>query len=331
MVGDNCIHNARFKGVAEPSFADLYLRLAPVAYLCSTEVYFPSDIGAQIAHTHPEDGSGLAIGPPAALTLSNLDTLNAFADGGTNVYLSSDEGIQALPSWFTGSRPQADGSTPSIVGCTVVTVAKSNDTLDAFYFYFYAYNQGNWVLGSPAFEFGDHVGDWEHTMVRFVDGAPTAVYYSQHSGGEAFTYEATQKGPDGVRPIVYVANGTHANYAIPGPHDHTLPGLNTAAGPLTDHTDQGVLWDPVADAYVYSFDNATGLFEAYNAIDPVGWLNFAGRWGDDQLPDDTPGQINVFGERKYVAGPTGPRDKGLGRTGVCPDGKSCNVRNVLVP
>ncbi|KAK7887581.1 Vacuolar protein sorting-associated protein 62 [Exophiala xenobiotica] len=310
---------------------DFVRQYAPVAYLCSTEIYLPSDIGAQIVHTHPEDVSGATITPPAALTLSNLDSLNAFADSGTNVYLTSNEGIKALPSWFRGTDPQADGSTPSTVASAIVAVTKPNDTLDAFYFYFYAYNQGNWVLGSPALEFGDHVGDWEHTMVRFVSGAPTAVYYSQHSGGEAFTYAATEKGPDGVRPVAYVANGTHANYATAGPHDHTIPNLNTEAGPLTDHTDKGPFWDPLLSAYLYSYDNSTGVFAAYNGVDPTGWLNFAGRWGDNELPDSTPGQMDVFGEKKYVAGPTGPRDKSLGRTAVCPDGDSCDIKSSLGP
>jgi hypothetical protein len=256
--------------------------------------------------------------------------LNAFASDGTGVYLTSNEGIEALPLWFRGVPPDATtGSTGPAVSCAIVTVAKANDTLDAFYFYFYAYNQGNWVLNLPALEFGDHVGDWEHTMVRFVSGVPQAVWFSQHSGGEAFTYDAVQK--DGLRPIVYVANGTHANYAIPGPHDHTIPDFDTTVGPLTDHTDQGPLWDPLLSAYLYSYDVSTSVFTAYNNVDPVSWLAFDGRWGDNQLPDSTPGQVDVFGEAKYVAGPTGPNDKDLARTNVCPDGDTCNVLPVLVP
>lgn len=30
-------------------------------------------------------------------------------------------------------------------------------------------------------------------MVRFANGTPTAVWYSQHSNGEAFTYKALNK------------------------------------------------------------------------------------------------------------------------------------------
>ncbi|EXJ89148.1 hypothetical protein A1O3_02212 [Capronia epimyces CBS 606.96] len=314
----------------------------PVAYLHSTEAYFPSDIGSHLAHTRPEDSSGAVLTLPTSsspLTLSNLDELNAFANSGADVYLTSKEGIEALPAWFQGTRPSADGTTgASTVASAIVTVAKANDTLDAFYFYFYAYNQGNWVLGSQALEFGDHVGDWEHTMVRFVHGVPQSVYFSQHSAGQAFAYPAVQKA-GGLRPVVYVAKGTHANYAMPGPHDHTIPGLNTQLGPLTDHTDAGVFWDPLPGALCYDYNIADGSFVPYTnaatatatATPPSAWLNFNGRWGDNQLPDSTKGQLDVFGQRTYVAGPTGPRDKDLARKGVCPDGHSCVVMPVLVP
>ena len=65
------------------------------------------------------------------------------------------------------------------------------------------------VLG---LRFGNHVGDWEHTMVRFVNGVPDVVYYSEHSGGAACTYSPVEKSGD--RPVSYTAIGTHANYPV---------------------------------------------------------------------------------------------------------------------
>jgi len=65
------------------------------------------------------------------------------------------------------------------------------------------------VLGA---RFGNHVGDWEHTMVRFINGVPQTVYYSAHASGTAYRYSAVEKSGD--RPISYTAIGTHANYAV---------------------------------------------------------------------------------------------------------------------
>ena len=64
---------------------------------------------------------------------------------------------------------------------------------------------------------------------------------------------------------------------------------------------------------------------------PRGYLDFNGRWGDNQLPDGVDGQVDVFGERKYTAGPTGPRDKDLGRESICEGDGECLVRVVLTP
>jgi len=72
----------------------------------------------------------------------------------------------------------------------LVVVDKGHGVVDAFWFYFYSYNRGNAVLNV---RFGNHVGDWEHSMVRFHHGQPKAVFLSEHSFGEAYTYEAVEK------------------------------------------------------------------------------------------------------------------------------------------
>ncbi|KAL9624330.1 MAG: hypothetical protein Q9160_001577 [Pyrenula sp. 1 TL-2023] len=303
-----------------PSFALTY---APLVYLDTAEAYFPSDIAGHVTHMLPEINRTVVAGAASPLTLDNLDSLNSAG----SVYLTSKEGINAKPqpSWFTGVKPDASGKTNRAVSSAIIVADKGSGLVDVFYFYFYSYDQGNKVLG---IEFGDHVGDWEHNMIRFQDGVPQSLWYSQHASGEAFTYNAVQK--SGVRPITYIARGTHANYGTAGTHDHTIPGLNLPAGPLEDFTSQGALWDPTLSTYTFAFNPSSSTFTPYDPSTPSAWIRFTGQWGDQQLPDDADGQYVIFGQAKFVGGPTGPAAKDLGRANVCPGSVSpCVVRPVL--
>ena len=58
--------------------------------------------------------------------------------------------------------------------------------------------------------FGNHVGDWEHVLIRFQDGTPQEMYLSQHDDGTAYAYSAISKNED--RPVAFVAGGDHAFY-----------------------------------------------------------------------------------------------------------------------
>ena len=39
----------------------------------------------------------------------------------------------------------------------------------------------------------------EHNMVRFINGVPKYVWYSQHASGQAFKYEVVKKDASGFR------------------------------------------------------------------------------------------------------------------------------------
>ncbi|KAJ5114776.1 hypothetical protein NUU61_000535 [Penicillium alfredii] len=292
-----------------PTIPQYVIDYAPLVWLHSQDPYRPSDLQQQLDHTTAQVKWKEVDGAPSPLTLDNLDKLNDI--GNTSVYLTSHEGIDISPEpdWFHGITPTAQGVTEKGTGSAIIVVDHGKGDVDAFYFYFYAYNKGNTVLGM---EFGDHMGDWEHNMIRFSSGSPQAIWYSQHASGQAFTYDAAEK--KGKRPYAYSGNGTHANYAIAGKHDHTIPGVNLPDGPLVDYSDRGLLWDPTANAYTYTYDPATAKFAAGKPDTPVGWLNFNGQWGDDQPPNEP----SIFGQAKYVAGPNGPKFKHLDRKEVCP-------------
>lgn len=130
-----------------------------VVWLDSQATYFPADIGAQVRNTHPVINQSTTTIPnvPSPLTLNNLASLNAYGDGGKDVYLASGYSPTDYLSWFAGVKPNSNGATVGATSCAIIVVPKANDILDAFYFYFFAFNQGNQVLSQPELEFGDHV------------------------------------------------------------------------------------------------------------------------------------------------------------------------------
>jgi hypothetical protein len=298
---------------------------APMVWLEEHEQYFPSDIYAQVQNTHPAMNFTPVAAPP--LTLDNLDALNSFGNNGSNIYLTSNVDVTKDPKWLDGVVPNSAGRTENAISTAIIVNDRGNGTVDAFYMYFYAYNMGNTVLFQ---ELGDHIGDWEHNMVRFKDGKPEEIWYSQHNNGEAFDFSAVEKMGD--RPVTYSARGSHANYATKGTHDHTIPDFNLPLGPLQDYTSQGTLWDPTLSSYFYTFNGTTNTFTNADGKSPVGAMYFKGKWGDQQYPMSDKRQKDFFGFKKFTSGPTGPWDKQLNRTKVCPsNGILCIVRGQLAP
>ncbi|KAI9662122.1 MAG: hypothetical protein M1831_002818 [Alyxoria varia] len=313
-------------------------------HLHSQDPYLPNPPSTHLTHVSPTintDPVSPSLLPPDGLTLSNLAVLNDLPDsnGGQDVYLTANDDFTQLPEWLRGERPDGNGGIPG--ACVVVVNEKREDVVDAFYFYFCSYNQGNTVLGR---ELGDHLGDWEHNAIRFESGVPQSVWYSAHANGGAFEWDAAPKeGTNNDRLTVYSANGTHANYATPGTHDHTIPNVPLPEGPLEDVTDDaGSVWDPLRGASFYRVtfpegtedgDSSAPRFEGYGGeVTPTGFLEFTGKWGDEELVEEDERQEEFFGVKKYASGPTGPRDKQLNREKICPDnGVLCVVRGVVGP
>ncbi|KAJ5097530.1 hypothetical protein N7456_008251 [Penicillium angulare] len=213
----------------------------------------------------------------------------------------------------TGGRSDA----PAIL----LVMDKGNGVVDAFWFFFYSFNLGNTVANV---RFGNHVGDWEHCLVRFHDGQPKALFFSAHTAGEAYRYEAVEK--IGQRPVIFSAEGSHAMYATPGVHPYVLPW-----GLLHDVTDRGPLWDPLLNshAYTYDYDNDTLLSSTTTPNSPTEWFYFRGHWGDKFYPLGDSRQYRFAGQYHYVNGPIGPRFKHLNRRKVCqgPDKAVCVIKD----
>jgi len=302
------------------SLPDFVLKYAPLSYLHSSEQYWPTDVRDHLPKVIPEVNFTVVGGTPTLETLSSLSN---------QVYLTATEDVLAHNTeFFTSVTGKPSSSGDSAAPATIIAVQKAGGIVDAFYCYFYSFNYGPAVLG---LRYGNHVGDWEHTMVRFINGVPDTVYFSEHSGGTAYKYSAVEKSGD--RPVSYTAIGTHANYPTSGDHDYTLP-----FGLLKDQTNRGVLWDVTKNFrglwYTPSsgtVDVATGAGSGGNlqSQEGPGWLYFGGRWGDKQWPTNKFGQYCIAGQCHVSDGPTGPLSKNLGRTAPCENESSCTIKTSL--
>jgi hypothetical protein len=256
------------------------------------------------------------------------------------------------------TAPDANGR--SAAPGVLIVVEKPEGVVDAFWFYFYSYNLGNSVFN---YRFGNHVGDWEHSVVRFRNGEPESVYLSEHEWAKAYTYEAVEK--IGKRPVIYAASGTHANYGTPWTQPYGLP-----LGLLHDSTSKGPLWDPTLNMYSYHYNTtlannsdltsnsliassaAMANSHYFNTLTypgslipdpqantltpssltpdaPTSWFYYTGHWGDQALPNSDPRQYHFFKEKAYGSGPLGPRFKALGRKMVCPHENDCVILHDL--
>lgn len=312
---------------------DYVTRNAPLIWLHSEDPFRPSDLLQHIQHTTPKiDGDSIPDLPP--LDLDNLELLNNVGNGTSRVALTSNDDVTTWPSWILGQTPDPSGKIANATACIVILVEKSARDLDAFYFYFYSYDRGPNITqvmeplnrliedDGGGMHFGDHVGDWEHNMVRFRDGKPTGIYYSQHVDGSAFDWSDNGLTIQDDRPLVFSAYGSHANYESPGEHVHDSA--------LIDYCDAGQLWDPMLSANFYQLDPDTFALTRLALADAdddaleanqTSFFYFKGRWGDVQYPDTDPRQKTVphFGLKRFVTGPQGPIVKQLVRKGLFPD------------
>ena len=147
-----------------------------------------------------------------------------------------------------------------------------------------------------------HEGDWELIVVLLKQPSgsngqpePIACAYSAHHGGYRLPWRQVEKADDqgepaqeGSHPVVYVANGSHANYFFgPGRYATTTEkfGLRITTGefPFT-----GEFLD-----FTTSFHDGAKLFPDLKVVPATvdghwtggwRWLNFRGEWGSEGMP-----------------------------------------------
>ncbi|CCE82753.1 Piso0_002497 [Millerozyma farinosa CBS 7064] len=307
---------------------------APLVHLYSEERYMPYDIAKFVKNFHATYPNGTKVkDTPDELQITDLPKLPRSPD----IYLTSNSDFDKDPKWITGAH-----NVPSLIDgkidkapASLIVVDKGNGWVDAFWFYFYSFNLGPFVMGSGPY--GNHVGDWEHSLVRFYKGEPIIVWMSAHGGGGAYFYRNLEKYKlDRRHPIIFSARGTHANYVSVGQHPHDLP-----YEILCDFTDRGPLWNPTKNYLAYTYDgkhiypqtNRSGSSTDGRELSYGNWLSFEGHWGDKQLSSKDPRQrFSFIAGHKYIDGPSGPLSKNLIRLNPCERHKwwnfwnGCNVR-----
>ncbi len=179
------------------------------------------------------------------------------------------------------SRRITKGAKPTVYA-HVATDPGHAGKLALQYWFFYAFNEFNNL----------HEGDWEMIQLVFdagdagqaLDGRPVQVGYSSHEGAERAAWGDEKLAlVDGTHPIVYPAEGSHAN-------------KYTSALYVGSSADAGVGCDDTRGEH-------TELRPAVNVIpnEPAAaarafpWITFEGRWGELQ--------------KAFFNGPTGPNLK----------------------
>jgi hypothetical protein len=263
---------------------DLLRRFQPVLRYDSNEQFFADsaeqymvNAGNELRRKRTDAGNGkvLASAQPKAggqrLTLDFLGP-KQYADG-TAVEKDDLIGVHGKDyrEQYRKLRVDHDELNNVVYGHAV----EANGRLWLQYWLWYFFNDYQLSFG-----LGTHEGDWEMVALRMDEAAdhPDIAIYAQHRYGELRPWAEVEKfQPGGVRPVVYVARGSHASYFEPGFH-------------------QTEAWYDLADGKRRMKQRPK--LEILGHDEPA-WTRWPGRWGDT-LPREKTLESNS---------PTGPGAK----------------------
>uniref|UniRef100_A0A7S4W2V0 LNR domain-containing protein n=1 Tax=Ditylum brightwellii TaxID=49249 RepID=A0A7S4W2V0_9STRA len=279
-----CIEGVGFNADAQTVGIEIAQQYAPKIYLHSEEKYFPSSVEFFEAET-------------------TVQKINDEPFKVTNQGLGCSTCTE--PAFLDGQKP---GGVP-IYSIAVPKGLTDEDleVVDLVYYLFFPYNAGKDIcigVHIPYFgcaggysNFGNHVGDWEHMTVRFIDGHPHQVYLSFHSDGRLYYFGDKNLELQDGHSVVYSAKGSHGLYAFTGSYKYGKAWTTD----LVDHMNKGIVWETKNNVKFTPYHNI-GEFEG-----EWSFMNFAGRWGN---PKDSCYDIPWAGEFCLLEpGPTGPMKK----------------------
>lgn len=253
-----CLRNANAQTPQE-----LANQFSPVLRFTSGEKFYPTSVDYIITSStlkqRASDGSSTILN-------SNPTPNNLGSYTGSNLFL--DNKLGTLDDIAADYAQKAD----NIGYYAYVHIVTSGSVKIIQYWLFYAFNNG---------PLNNHQGDIEVVQV-FLDGAndPQKALYSQHGAGQNAAWGDVEK--QDTHPVVYVAQGSHANF------------LRPYQGKM------GIESDIVAsdgETIAPTDLNLVILGEPDSHPPEQSWLNFAGRWGFTGTDEDA-----ALGR----AGPLGP-------------------------
>jgi Vacuolar protein sorting-associated protein 62 len=279
VINKSATANVELKGV--PVDAVTANGYAPLMWLHQDEYYFPSSVEFFLPNVHEDNGYMV-----------------------TNQSLGCDSCTD--PVFLDGQRPN-----PTQVPIYAEIINRTQNgqptnVTDIVYWAFYPYNNGKrvcigwyspWGCAGGYSTFGNHVGDWEHFTVRFVDGRPSQVFLSQHSGGQTFNFGDKNLALTGFHSEVYVAQGSHGVYPDAARHIYQTLGNGDF---LADDTSRGIPWYTWNNTVAFSWQ-PRGTYGG-----SLSWLNLTSRWGNPKSGCSV--SENVSGECVLNDGPTGIMD-----------------------
>ncbi len=244
---------AQIVSPAEAQDVDLAAQFAPVLRFTSGERFYPTSvdyiISTSVVKQRIQGSQPSVIDPaPTPSTLGKYTSPDLFLDN----KLSSFDAIAA--DYASKAKDIGYYAYAHILRDSSSTVIQ--------YWLFYVYNNG---------PMNDHQGDLEVIQV-FLDGSrsPQQLLLSQHGSGENAAWSDVDK--IDTHPVVYVAQGSHANYFRP--YQGKLGLENDLVG------DDGITIMPRDLTLIL-------LGEKGSRSPEQSWLDFQGRWGywgtDDEV------------------------------------------------
>lgn len=274
----DCASNPNAVATVDVEALDAMLRTMEDEPLTPAEEAVLAKLYAPILYFHPDEMNGLADPHDFIRSSSLRHEKDAWFDD--EVFGRGDVPADAMPglpdrNWFLdpdNAESFRRGDTPN----APIYWEYDAETRRINYWFFYNYNDG------PSIQ--NHEGDWEQVTVQLgPDMKPEAVRYSSHGSGTERPWRdaPTEHG----RPVVYVSQGSHANYPEPGTwatHFPTARDHASTGGPREDLAGHDLR--PIRDQP---------------------WYGGGGGWGEHGNSGDT-------------TGPSGPSDD-KGPMGPAPD------------